>query len=346
MSKIVLLTGERGNLGRAFLEFFKKNHPDYKILTLSPFPFSLQKINEVLSGNKIYAWINCAALTFNGDSISKPYEFFQTNTIGVLNQLELIRRISPNTKYVTFGTVYEGSHISPYASSKRATREILSCYRSNFGLYLTQVTLGHTESKYRGDKRFLVSKIASKVAQIKKKMETGQSFDIIQLSDIDDKFSFAATEDVVDGVWRALNQEAYFATPFCPEGEDKTKFLSKHIKDYSFHSRDEHSIRFMLEIAFDESGILALFKDAQLRFEWKKNDLGEEFYILSGKIEQNQQEFYVEIPFVKATKGAAKVQSLNKFIPDSHNAEKDLYWKQNISFEEMIREIVKFELKS
>jgi GDP-D-mannose dehydratase len=345
MSKIVVLTGPRGNLGNAFLDFFKKRS-DINLICIYDRPFSLQKINQILISNEIYAWINCAALTFNGDSICRPYDFFQTNSFGVLNQLEMIRKFSPKTRYLSCGTIYEGTHNSAYASSKRISRELVQNYRTNFGLYATQVTLGHTESKYRSDKRFLVSKIATKVADIKKKIETGQSFDIIQLSDIDDKFSFAATEDVIDGIWRALNQDDYFAIPSCPAGEEKTKFLSKYIKDYSFHSRDENSIRLLLEIAFDESGILTLFKDAELRYEWKKNEIGEEFYILTGKIEQNQQEYYIEIPFVKAVKGADKVQSLNKFIPDSHNAEKDLNWKQNISFEEMIREIVKFELKS
>ncbi len=135
MSKKVLLSGHRGNLGRCFLDFFKQNHPDFKVEILAPSPFSLEKLAAKLQSDKPDYFINCAALTFNGDSIGNPYEFFDTNSFGVLNQLEMIRKFSPLTRYVSFGSVYEGTHNSPYASSKRVSRELVQNYRRLFLLF-------------------------------------------------------------------------------------------------------------------------------------------------------------------------------------------------------------------
>lgn len=344
MSKKILLAGERGNVGRAFLDFFKKNYPDYKIECLSPFPFSLEKIAIKLQ-EKPFAFINCAGLTFNGDSQETPYEFFETNSFGVLRHLELIRKISPLTRYCCYGTVYESTHGSAYASSKRVSREILLNFRSSFNLYATQVTLGHTESKYRKDKRFLTSKIAAAVADIAKKMEENESFPILQLANIDEKFAFCATEDVVEGVWRALNQEIY--------REFRTEnFYGPLIKDYSFHAREETSIRELIEAAFDAANLKNFVisnanKDnyrQNSKFFWKKDADGE-FYCLGGKIEVNgQQDIYFEIPLSKGTVTPSNSQKHWKFLPDSHFAEKELGWKPQITAKEIIQDMVKAEI--
>lgn len=232
----MLISGQRGVLGRAMIEWMAEHHPEVKIVFLTPLPFDITRIHSTLLSERVLWFVNCAGLGRDDDGIQRPYQYFETNTFGVLNHLDMIRQYSPQTRYLTFGTIYEEiahSH-TPYPSSKRAMRELIYSYRATYGLHATIATLGFTEYTNRAD-GFLSKKITKGVARIKEAITKGLPFEPIKLRDIDQRYCWTWAGDVAQGVWLMLNQEKP--------------------KDWMLSSGEEHTVREFVEAAFTAAGI-------------------------------------------------------------------------------------------
>jgi GDPmannose 4,6-dehydratase len=185
------------------------------------------------------------------------------NAHGVLNQLEVIRRYSPHTRWIGFGTIYEDTHETPYSATKRAMRETVETYRKTYGIYAVVAKLGFTESCLRPS-TVISRKITRGVTRIAKAIKAGESFEPLQLRDIDERFSFTWAEDVADGVWRMLSQETFnpamkdravknWAAEYgCGEG-DWSWHLAQQVRDYSLISPETASVRDFVELAFKEA---------------------------------------------------------------------------------------------
>jgi len=189
-NSLVCITGSRGLLGSAFVDYCKENKIRYQ--TLLPFPCSLTHLKEALTGGKITHFINAAGFSNDMASISQPYETYKSNVLCVLNQLESIRNFSPTTKYVNFGSIYEDDKVTPYSSSKRMARELVRTYRANYGIPAFQATLSFTEYYREGADRMLV-KIIRKLIKLKNSGKT----EPITLYNPDDRFNFTWATDVV-----------------------------------------------------------------------------------------------------------------------------------------------------
>jgi GDP-D-mannose dehydratase len=198
-NKIILLTGSTGVIGSSIKDYFKTYHPEVKVICLFT-PFSLQNLYDNLKDGNIWAFINAAGAPANEASVGDPYNAIDANTFGVLNQLEIIRKYSPKTKYINFGSIYEGEK-TPYAASKRAARDFIKTYRENYGLFCTQVTLGFTEY-YNRTEKFITRKISKTVAKIHHKVPI-----FLELENLDDIFNFTWGEDMADGIWKILTSE-------------------------------------------------------------------------------------------------------------------------------------------
>lgn len=243
----MLIAGPRGVLGRALIDWMGQHHPEVRIARLTPFPFSLTAIHTALMGGGVTYFVNCAGLGSDEESVKQPYQYVETNGFGVLKHLEMIRGYSPATRYLTFGTIYEGDAItpshSPYPTSKRVMREIVSSYRSTYQLHASVATLGFTEYPNRGNS-FLSKKITRGVARIRVAMDRGESFTPLQLRDLDQSYCWTWAGDVAAGVWLMLNQGA--GTDWLDED---------HVQDYPLITGEEHTVReFALE-AFKAAGI-------------------------------------------------------------------------------------------
>lgn len=203
--KTILLTGSTGVIGSSIKDYFAKYFPEIGVLPLFT-PFSLQNLHDRLKSEPIDYFINAAGSPSNDFSRDEPYQTFDVNSVGVLKQLEIIRKFSPKTKYITFGSIYEEVYDTPYAISKRISREIVKTYRENYNLFCVQATLGFTEY-YNRTEKFITRKISKKVAEIYHKTKNIESFTALEIENPYDIFHFTWGRDVANGVWKMLEQD-------------------------------------------------------------------------------------------------------------------------------------------
>lgn len=120
-----------------------KNHENIEHLLDNPRFFLIdlditdaQNIDRVISEHKPDYFINFAANSFVGSSWEMPVNHMQTNCMGVLHQLEAVRKHVPNCRYYNAGSSEEFGDVifnpqsedhplrprSPYGASKCAAR--------------------------------------------------------------------------------------------------------------------------------------------------------------------------------------------------------------------------------
>lgn len=128
---------------------------------------------------------NLAAQSHVFSSFSQPVYTVETNTIGVINLLESIRSICPNTRFYQastsemFGANYSEndqhgkyqdentpfSPQSPYAVAKQASHRFVQIYRESYGLFACSGILFNHESPRRGD-QFVTKKITKYIGEL------------------------------------------------------------------------------------------------------------------------------------------------------------------------------------
>lgn len=139
-------------------------------------------ICRILYHYKPHEWYNLAAMSHVGQSFIEPANSFNVNAESVINQLELIRNISPYTRYYQASTSeLFGSSIcpkdgftedsimkpmSPYAISKLAAYWSVINYRKSYNLFACNGIL-HNHSSPRRGLDFATRKITNGVAKIK-----------------------------------------------------------------------------------------------------------------------------------------------------------------------------------
>ena len=175
-----------------------KDHPN---LTLAPMDLcDPHSINALIEKYKPDYFINCAANSFVGSSWDFPEQHIEYNLLGVQRQLEAIKRFSPHTRYINFGSSEEfgdvayspqdekhpGRARSPYGASKIGARQMIKVYRESFKLYAIQCWCFNYESERRGEE-FVTRKITLGVARIAKALKTGAPVVPIELGNVDAK---------------------------------------------------------------------------------------------------------------------------------------------------------------
>jgi len=136
---------------------------------------------RVLHHYKPFEWYNLAAMSHVGQSFIDPTYVFRCNAESVINQLELIRNISPYTRFYQASTseLFGKSScpntgftetsvmqpISPYAISKLAAYHSVINYRESYGLYACNGIL-HNHSSPRRGYDFATRKITDGIAKV------------------------------------------------------------------------------------------------------------------------------------------------------------------------------------
>jgi len=139
-------------------------------------------ICRILHHYKPHEWYNLAAMSHVGQSFFEPAYSFQVNAESVINQLELIRNISPYTRYYQASTSELFGHstcpkngfneesimkpMSPYAISKLAAYWSVINYRKSYNLFTCNGIL-HNHSSPRRGLDFATRKITNGAAKIK-----------------------------------------------------------------------------------------------------------------------------------------------------------------------------------
>jgi GDPmannose 4,6-dehydratase len=271
-------------------------------------------------------FINFAAQSFVASSWDFARQTWQTNSTAILDILEAIRLYKPCCRLYQAGSSEEFGNVmytpqdenhplrprSPYGASKAASRQLVKVYRDSYNLYAIQGWLFNHEGTRRGEE-FVTRKITKNIARINNAIKNNQEFAPLELGNIEAKRDWSDSEDFVEGVWMMLNQDKYN-----PNYDGVPK-------EYVFSSNETHTIKEFAERAFAHAGI---------KGEW----IGEgehTMYVSSDKktLIQINPKFY----------RPAEVELL---LGNSDKARKELNWKPKISFDNLVKKMVEWDIEN
>jgi len=336
--KKVIVTGVTGQVGSYMADFLLKftdlevygairrlsvpNHKNIEKAKLDP-KFKLIEMDltdehsmfGVIQEIKPDYFINFAANSFVGNSWHMPANHFDVNALGVMRQLEAIRKICPDCKYYNAGSSEEFGDVayspqdlnhpprprSPYGASKVAARQIVKVWRDSYNLFAIQGYLFNHESERRGEE-FVTRKISMNAARIKKELNEGKKPEPFDLGNIEAKRDWSHAYDFVRAVWLMLNEEKP--------------------KDYLLASGETHTVREFVEKAFEA---------AEIETHWHEEDNPINTKLIhtkTGSILLNiNKDFY----------RPAEVELL---LGDPSEAQKDLHWEKSVDFTTLVRRMV------
>lgn len=401
--KTCIITGINGQLGQFMSKYLQDNEPDIQIIgTLrhksydkQPYIFDTTKVKfELMDLSDVHSitnliikykpeyFVNTAANAYVGESWKVPSQQIELNTLGVLHQLEAIRKHSPRTKYFNMGTSEEFGNDnndgklqnettlidpkSPYGCAKACSRYLVNTYRRSYNLYALQGWTFNFESELRGEK-YVTKKITQNVARIYHAIKNDQSFVPIKLGNLHSMRSWQFCGDVADGIWRQLNQEEYNGYlksnfedanfHYQHDGQNpksnlwESQWLSKNIKPYVMSARNCHSIMDFVEVAFKYSGINELCKQKHGYgdFHW----YGDTMKYGETKKDPLASYYWSEIGemgekftyrLVEVDKEFIRPHDVSYLNGDASLIEKELGWKSTLSFEQLVERMIKWDI--
>ena len=174
-------------------------------------PYNIEKVFDKVIPDEFY---NLAAQSFVGLSFEQPQVTTITNSLGVLNILEVIRNKYPKTKFYQastsemFGKVQETPQTettrfyprSPYGVAKCYSHYMTVNYRESYNLFACSGILFNHESPMRGEE-FVTRKITKGLVEYTK---TGK---LLELGNIDTYRDWGHAEDYVEAMWLMLQQD-------------------------------------------------------------------------------------------------------------------------------------------
>ena len=349
IEKLVFITGVTGQDGSLLVDYLLKN-TDYFIIggarrlsiknhenlahldnnprfKLVNFDLSdTHSINKIVDKLKPDYFINLAAQTFVGSSWDFPAQTWECNTTAIIHILEAIRQHKPTCRFYNAGSSEEYGDVeyipqdekhpskprSPYGASKSAARQLVKVYRESYNLYAIQGLLFNHEGTRRGEE-FVTRKITKGVSRIKKAISEGKSFEPIELGNVKAKRDWSDAEDFVDGIWKMLNQEAP--------------------NEYVLSSNETHTIAEFVWYAF---------KAADIEGAWHGQAESAEFSISTKDAIKYEP---VSSVLVKINPKFYRPAEVDLLLGDSTKARKELKWKPETSFEQLVEKMVKNDLK-
>jgi GDPmannose 4,6-dehydratase len=349
IEKLVFITGVTGQDGSLLVDYLLKN-TDYFIIggarrlsiknhenlahldnnprfKLVNFDLSdTHSINKIVDKLKPDYFINLAAQTFVGSSWDFPAQTWECNTTAIIHILEAIRQHKPTCRFYNAGSSEEYGDVeyipqdekhpskprSPYGASKSAARQLVKVYRESYNLYAIQGLLFNHEGTRRGEE-FVTRKITRGVSRIKKAIVEGKSFEPIELGNVKAKRDWSDAEDFVDGIWKMLNQKAP--------------------NEYVLSSNETHTIAEFVWHAF---------KAADIEGAWHGQAESAEFSISTKDAIKYEP---VSSVLVKINPKFYRPAEVDLLLGDSTKARKELGWKPETSFEQLVEKMVKNDLK-
>jgi GDPmannose 4,6-dehydratase len=323
-----------------------ENEPRFQLVNFDlTDPHSIYKLMEVAAPDY---FINFAAQSFVASSWDFAHQTWTTNSTAILNCLEAIRKVKPICRFYNAGSSEEFGNIqyspqdenhparprSPYGASKCAARTLVKVYRESYDLYAVQGWLFNHEGHRRGAE-FVTRKISKGVARISLTIESCKRkhlnfIEPITLGNLDAKRDWSDAEDLMDAVWRMLNQEVYNK-----DFPIHQKSMVSQIKDYVVASGESHSIREFVEEAFKVVGITGRWF-----IDMKKDPLTERFvYFDDGIVVPDLQLVSVNSKFYRP----AEVDVL---LGNPALIEKELGWKRKTDFNGLVKKMVENDLKN
>jgi GDPmannose 4,6-dehydratase len=239
---------------------------------------------------------NLAAPSFVPASWQLPIETAEFAAVGATSLLEAIRAVDPSIRFYQassseiFGEPGESPQnehtplapVTPYGVAKAYAHLIVRSYRRRYRLFACSGILYNHESPRR-PLEFLPRKVAHGVARIAEGLD-----DELSLGDLDARRDWGYAGDYVRAMWLMLQQDE-------PD-------------DYVIASGDDHSVRELVECAFDHIGL-----------DWRR---------------------YVNVdPALQ--RGAAEIHGL---VGDPTHARERLGWQPEVGFDALVRLLVDADL--
>jgi GDPmannose 4,6-dehydratase len=174
-------------------------------------------IGRILHDHKPHEWYNLAAQSNVGHSFKEPLATFEINAAAVIGQLEMIRQISPYTRFYQASTselfgglacpksgYTESSPFhprSPYGVAKLAAFWAVTNYREAYGLLACNGIL-HNHSSPRRGFDFATRKITRGVAKIKLGLE-----DTLKMGNLEAFRDEGHSRDYCRAMWMMLQND-------------------------------------------------------------------------------------------------------------------------------------------
>jgi GDPmannose 4,6-dehydratase len=174
-------------------------------------------ISRVLYDHKPHEWYNLAAMSHVGQSFKEPLTTFDIDARAVIGQLEMIRQISPYTRFYQASTseLFGGLSCpkegydecspfhprSPYGVAKLAAFWAVKNYREAYGVYACNGIL-HNHSSPRRGYDFATRKITRGIARVKLGLE--KTLKMGNLSAFRDE---GHSKDYVRAMWMMLQAD-------------------------------------------------------------------------------------------------------------------------------------------
>lgn len=294
-------------------------------------------------------FINFAAQSFVASSWDFAKQTWETNSTAVLDCLEAIKRVHPMCRFYNAGSSEEFGNViyepqdenhperprSPYGASKAAARTLIKVYRESYGIYAVQGWLFNHEGTRRGEE-FVTRKISKGVADIFNSIVNDKPVKGIELGNLDASRDWSDAEDMMDGVWRMLNQEKYNrlwlpTNPAVIESCKDLKNVVPHIKDYVVAGGERHTIREFVEKAFACVGI---------KGEWVGSGVDEYFWYNSGPRPLPSN----ECQLVKVNPKFYRPAEVEVLCGDSRKIRNELGWNPKTTFEGFVEKMVSNDL--
>lgn len=169
---------------------------------------------RVVKDYKPDEFYNLAAQSHVGASFTSPESTLGINATGVLNCLEAIRSLKPDTRFYQastsemFGDNMNApqsedtalSPVSPYACAKVYAHNLVINYRKAYNLFACSGILFNHESPRRGE-QFVTRKITKAAARIKLGLQKE-----LRLGNLDAKRDWGYAKEYVEGMWLMLQQ--------------------------------------------------------------------------------------------------------------------------------------------
>jgi GDPmannose 4,6-dehydratase len=284
---------------------------------------SLIRIIQQVQPDEIY---NLAAQSHVAVSFEEPEYTANSDALGALRILEAIRilGLEKKTRFYQastselFGLVQEVPQKettpfyprSPYAVAKLYAYWITVNYREAYGMYACNGILFNHESPIRGE-TFVTRKITRALARIKLGLQ-----ETLYLGNLDAKRDWGHAKDYVEMQWLMLQQEK-------PE-------------DFVIATGVQYSVRDFVNAAAKELG---------MGIRWEGEGVNEQGYWVNNSGSPRSARDDAEA-IVKVDPRYFRPTEVETLLGDPSKAKEKLGWTPKISFDELVAEMVREDLKS
>jgi GDPmannose 4,6-dehydratase len=239
-------------------------------------------IHRIIVKYKPDYFYNMAAISLVPESFKIPLTIFETNTMAVVNMLEIIRTYSPHTRFYQASTSEQiGENTSypqnndsvmlpnsPYAIAKLASYHMVKMYRKAYGLFAVNGMLWNHEGPRRGP-TFVTRKITLHISK-----QINSSFtEPLQIGNLDSFRDWGLADEYCDAMILIMESDK-------PD-------------DYAVNTGESHSIREFIEKAYEH---------VKIDITWSgegKDEVGYDSQTGERMVEVNEKYYRpVEVPYL------------------------------------------------